>query len=245
MRDLNLLPTLFAAAALTVTGCGDPQDSPTPDTPEPEWTYATVVQGPLVADAQAVHDPIAAGGQSAAQSAGDLSHDALVSTPLLGTPADQFLGVDTWDDAQAMGDFYADPAFGEGLMGMFSGPPTITAYVQRHDWHGWGALDAADGGDFWFVVAQGTLAEPAEEAITLHDQLAAGGEEAAKAAGDVAHVVFLGLDDPQRFMAIDVWRDDAQLEAFYANPDFQAGFAALFAEPPTVQVYRSTDWHQW
>jgi len=144
-----------------------------------------------------------------------------------------------------MGQFYSDPAFAEGLGAMFAGPPTVTTYAREADWHGWGELDSADAGDHWFVVAAGTLAEPADDAQALHDMLAAGGEGQAKEAGDVAHVVFLGLEDRQQFLAIDVWTSDAAIEAFYGNPDFQMGFAGLFAEPPSVTVYRSTDWHQW
>ena len=223
----------------------DPDASPDA-TPDPARTYATLVRGPLAPGAQDVHDAIAAAGQAAAIAAGDLSHDALLSANLLGTPPDQFLGLDTWSDAQAMAAFYADPAFAEALGPMFAGPPTVGAYAHQPHWHGWGALDAADdAAEYWFVIAAGPLAETGDAARQHHDRLAAGGEAAARAAGDVAHVVFLALDDPRQFLAIDVWREDEAMEAFYGNPDFQAAFAALFAAPPTLAVYHSTDWHQW
>lgn len=235
---------LAALSALLLAACGeetetaDPAPTPTPD-------FATIVRGPLAEGAKGVHDMIAGGGQADAQAAGDLSHDALVSTTLLGAEEGHFLGIDQWSDAQAMAGFYADPAFAEGLGAMFSGPPTVAAYTRRADWHGWGELDSADGGDHWFVVAAGTLAKSAGESQALHDMLAGGGEGQAKEAGDVAHVVFLGLEDDRQFLAVDVWRSAEAIEAFYGNPDFQAGFAMLFAAPPTVTVYRSTDWHQW
>lgn len=29
------------------------------------------------------------------------------------------------------------------------------------------------------------------------------------------------------------------------SPAFQSAFGALFERPPSVRIYRSTDWHQW
>jgi len=31
----------------------------------------------------------------------------------------------------------------------------------------------------------------------------------------------------------------------YGNPDVAAGFMALFTEPPTLTVYRTSSWRQW
>ena len=83
------------------------------------------------------------------------------------------------------------------------------------------------------------------EAQAMHDAVAAGGEADALAAGDVAHVVLLALDDPQEYLAFDIWTDSTNIESFYSNPAFQQGVASLFEGPPTVGVYASTDWHQW
>lgn len=97
-----------------------------------------------------------------------------------------------------------------------------------------------------FVVVRGTLAEADPHAAqTQHDEVAAGGEEAVRAAGDVAHVVYVGLQDERELLAIDVWTSRDAIEAVYSDPNFVAAFGALFAAPPTVAVYASTDWHQW
>ena len=47
--------------------------------------------------------------------------------------------------------------------------------------------------------------------------LASGGEEMVREAGDVAHVVGLGLEDPREFLAIDVWTSDDNIEAVYGR----------------------------
>lgn len=198
------------------------------------------------ASAKAAHDQVAGGGEEPAKAAGDFGHDAMLATSLLGyEPAGiDFFGLDRWDNIEGALAFYSDPQVAEGFGALFSGPPEVTAYA-RTDWYGWGDLDSGDGGDHWFVVIRAELADEPSAIQEGHDQVAAGGEEPAKAAGDVAHVAFLGVEDPKQFMAIDIWTDDSQIEAFYSNPDFQAAFSTLFSGPPSIVVYHSTDWHQW
>ena len=54
--------------------------------------------------------------------------------------------------------------------------------------------------------------------------------------GDVAHLVFLGRADDHEFFALDIWSKSDNLEAFYSDPNFQAGFAKLFDGAPTLGV---------
>ena len=134
----------------------------------------------------------------------------------------------------------------EAFGALFTAPPTIETFAKAPDWHAWGDLTAGDDSEeYYFVMVRGRLAAEGEEARAQHDAIAAGGEEAAKQAGDVAHVVYLGATDPQEYLAFDIWTDGAQLEAFYGDPAFQQAVASLFASPPAVTVFRSTDWHQW
>jgi hypothetical protein len=130
---------------------------------------------------------------------------------------------------------------------LFAAPPTLELFALQEDWHGWGDLEAGAAGDHWFVVVRGTLVGDDIEAVhAMHDEVAAGGEEPAMALGDVAHVVWLGVEgNPMEFFAIDVWTDDTSIEAFYSDPDFMAAFGALFDGMPSVAVYASTDWYQW
>jgi len=215
-----------------------------------EGTYAALVRGELFTDdlmmAQGLHDMIAMGGEEAATALGDFGHDAKLGTTLLGGTENTFLGLDQWDNLAGAEMLYADPKFGEAFAMLFAEPPVLELFERQDDWHGWGDLESGDGGDHWFVVVRGTLAADADESQELHDMVAAGGEADAMAAGDVAHVVWLGVhDSDDEFFAVDVWTDDTNIEAFYGNPKFQAAFGALFSAPPTVAVYRSTDWYQW
>ncbi len=44
---------------------------------------------------------------------------------------------------------------------------------------------------------------------------------------------------------IDVWASEQGMLQTFSDPAFQTEFLALFEGPPTVRVYRSTDFHQW
>lgn len=218
--------------------------------PEDPGTYAALVRGDLFTDdlamAQNVHDAISMMGEETATALGDFGHDAKLGTALLGGTQNTFLGLDQWDNLAGAQMLYSDPDFAKGFGMLFDGMPTLELFELREDWHSWGDLEAGDGDDHWFVVVRGTLADDPDAIQPMHDMLAAGGQEASMAAGDVAHVVWLGAEDnPNEFFAVDVWNDDTNIEGFYGNPDFGKAFGALFDGQPTVVVYASTDWHQW
>lgn len=210
--------------------------------------YIAIVLGTLAepGDAQGSHDAIAGGGEEGARALGNVHHEVFLGTSLLGTPAGRFLATDRWTDLEGARALYSDPDFVAAFSTLFA-EPTAPALYARSDFHEWGSLDAADDSEpRYFVVVRGHLAATTtDEARAMHDAVAAGGEDMARAAGDVAHVVFLGADDPREFLAIDVWPTTDGLEALYTNPDFAMAFATLFDEPPTVGVYESTSWHQW
>lgn len=216
-----------------------------------DGTYAAIVRGTLftddLAEAQVVHDMVAMGGEKSAMALGDFGHDAKLGTTLLGTTENAFLALDQWDNLAGAQTTYSDPKFVEAFATMFAEPPSLELFRLRDDWHGWGDPEAGDASEpHFFVIVRGRLAEAdIEAAQAMHDPLAMGGEETATALGDVAHVVWLGAEDEREFLALDVWTDDANIEAFYTNPDLMAAFGALFDGPATIGVYRSTDWYQW
>ena len=175
--------------------------------------------------------------------------DAMLgSTLLASTQPHDFLGIDLWTNDANMAAFYGDPAFAKAFGALFAPPgPSLELFAHQPGWHQWGDMHSGDAyTDHWFVVARGHLAssDPATNQA-VHDLVAATGEPQVTAVGDVAHVVFTGLDDPQEFLAIDIWSDDTYIEAVYTDPAFVKGFSLLFDQPATVQVYHSTDWHQW
>jgi hypothetical protein len=214
-----------------------------------EERFIAIVLGTLADEpttAQGTHDAIAGGGEDGARGAGNVHHEIFLGTTLLGTTENQFLATDRWTNLEGARAVYSDPGFIAAFSTLFSEPTAPTLYA-RSDFHEWGSLDAADASEpRYFVVVRGHLAATTtDEARTMHDAVAAGGEAMARAAGDVSHIVFLGVDDPREFLAIDIWPTTDNLEALYSNPDFAAAFATLFDAPPAVGVYESTSWHQW
>jgi quinol monooxygenase YgiN len=213
--------------------------------------YLAMVRGELftadMEEAQASHDAIAAGGEAQAKAAGDVAHDVHLGTDLLGGTPNEFLGMDRWTDAAAMGTFYSDPAIQQAFGSLFAAPPSIEAFAHQASWHSWGDLDVSDGVEphYWAVV-RGRLASSDLAAMqALHDQIAGGGQGAAEALGDLGHVVFLSLEDEQEFLAIDVWDNADGPVMLYTDPSFGAAFAQLFESPPSLRIYASTDWYQW
>ena len=240
--------TLIAALAITAVPIGTVAQDEAEMAPV---DFAVLVRGELftddLAEAQVAHDAIASGGEAASREAGDFYHLAGLSTSLLGNPENTFLAVDRWDAPDNIEGFYSDPAVADGFAGFFSAPPSFEIFVRQPDWFQWGEMpDTSGETDFWVTVVRGTLADadPAEAQIA-HDFVASTGQEPSMAAGDISHIVYTGIEDPTQFLAFDVWTSDENIEAVYGDPDFQSLFAPLFAEQPSVVVYRSTDWHQW
>lgn len=210
--------------------------------------HGVLVIGPLAAasvdEAKQAHDAVAAGGQERAIAAGDIGHAALLGADALGTRPNELLAFDRWRSNDNLDAFYADPQVAAGFGQLFSAPPTRGVYVAADGWASWGALEQ-EAGRYW-VVVRGVLREKdPQKAQAAHDAVAKGGEQAARAAGDRAHVVFVGRDDGAQFLAFDVWTDLAALQTFYANPQIQQGFGSLFEAPPTLGVYATTTFHQW
>ncbi|MFK8004251.1 MAG: hypothetical protein AB8H86_32095 [Polyangiales bacterium] len=211
--------------------------------------FAALVRGTLFTDdltaAQELHDPLASGGEEAAMALGDFGHDVHLGTTLLGTTENAFAALDRWTNLEGAMMFYGNPAFMEQFGMLFAEPPALELF-ERAGWHEWGNMDVGDDIEpHYRVIVRGRLRAPAADVQEDHDLVAMGGEAPAMAAGDMAHIVYLGVEDSREFLAFDIWNSDENIEAFYANPDFQAAFGALFESPPVVGVYASTDWHQW
>jgi quinol monooxygenase YgiN len=254
----------FAVIAVAVAGCSSSSSSPSvpaaagdggPATPadaagQPEVVAAALGVGALTADvatSQARHDQLVAGAEDRAKAAGDVGHTVMLGTSLLGTHENEFLALDRWRDATSLDAFYASPAYTAALATLFTGSPTLVKYVPATGWKQWGSLDAANAADpHYWVVVRGTLKSTDRAANqAAHDGGAAKIEPQATQLGDLGHIVFLGRDDPRRFLAFDVWKDIANIPTFYGNPDLVSAIAQVFEGAPTIGVYQSTKWHQW
>ena len=199
-----------------------------------------------LSQAKATHDQIAKSGETAAKAAGDIAHAVLLGTDLLDSTPNEFLAIDRWTDATAMKSFYANPQIQQAFGSLFASPPTIDFYESADGWVAWGDMHSGDAYDPHYVhLALGTLSSTdtaTNEAA--HNQVASAGQAPSMQAGNVAHVVWLGLDDQRQFNGVDIWSSDTNIQAFYTNPQVVAAFSQLFSSV-SQPVYRSTDWYQW
>ena len=85
-----------------------------------------------VATAQDLHDRVTGATRDMAQAAGDLTHRVYLN------PADpsDFLGIDTWRSAEAVGAFASSPQITEFFGQLFDGPPEVTVWVPS-GWNEW------------------------------------------------------------------------------------------------------------
>ena len=245
-------PSPAADAGGTPPGAGTPApvDAAVADVAAAPLEYAALVRGKLAsADlgaAKAAHDQIAAGGEPSAKAAGNFAHNPLLGTTLLDSVENEFLSVDRWSDKTAMEAFYDDPNVQQAFGGLFAAPPSVQFFVYAPSWVGWGDLTSGKGSSPWYAhLALGVLKDTdTAKNKAAHDAVASGGKDPSIAAGNLAHVVFLGLHDERQFVAVDIWGKSDSIQAFYTNPQFVAAFGPLF-ESVTQPVYHSTDWHQW
>ncbi len=197
--------------------------------------------------AQGKHDPVAKGGEGTSKMLGDVAHTVMLGTALLGTQQNQFVAFDRWSDGTNIDAFYGSKDFQNALGPLFSAPPKTNVFVAQPGWSSYGTPDSANAADpHYWVLVRGKMksADPKVNQAT-HDGIASQAAPQAKAAGDVAHVVYTGRDDVQQFLAVDVWPDSTNIEAFYGNPNVQMAFGQLFDGAPTIAVYSSTHWYQW
>ena len=105
-------------------------------TSRPAATGVTVViRARLKGDptaARELHDQVTAATRDMAVAAGDISHRVFLS------PADpqDFLGIDEWQSAEAVGAFASSPQIAEFFGQLFDGQPEVSVWVSS-SWNEW------------------------------------------------------------------------------------------------------------
>ena len=84
------------------------------------------------ATAQQLHDQVTGATRDMAVAAGDISHRVFLN-PM--DPRD-FLGIDEWKSAQAVGAFASSPRIQEFFAQLFDGQPDVTVWVPS-GWNEW------------------------------------------------------------------------------------------------------------
>ena len=105
------------------------------DTERPATAVTVTTRARLKGDqatAQALHDQVTGATREMAIEAGDISHRVFLN-PM--DPLD-FLGIDEWKSAEAVGAFASSPQIQEFFAQLFDGQPDVTVWVSS-GWNEW------------------------------------------------------------------------------------------------------------
>jgi len=105
------------------------------DNDRPATAVTVVIRARLRGDqasAQALHDQVTGATRDMAVAAGDLSHRVFLN------PADptDFLGIDEWKSAEAVGAFAGSPQIQDFFGRLFEGEPEVTVWMPS-GWNEW------------------------------------------------------------------------------------------------------------
>ncbi|MEP7291309.1 MAG: hypothetical protein ABI835_05975 [Chloroflexota bacterium] len=243
-----LVVAVFSLISVNAQGAFDPS--------QPLPFYLLTIRGTLasasVAEAQTLHNATAGAPESVAgaQSLGDLSH--MISLPMqpAESGAGEVLFIDQWNRIEGLNQFFANPAVQEQAGQLFTEREALV-WTPAEGFYSYHLAAPYSSSDRILVMVRGTVGTR-EEALAFHNQIVAGGINAARIAGDISHDVYFQLVPPGEpesleFLAIDVWTNAEGMQAYYGNPDFQAGVMQLFTAAPDISIWNPTpgDWIEW
>jgi len=79
----------------------------------------------------------------------------------------------------------------------------------------------------------------------IHDEVTGATKDAARQAGDLTHVVYLGAQDKRDFLGIDTWQSAEQAMAFAGSPQIQEFFGKMFDGRPEFTIWVDSGWNKW
>ena len=95
------------------------------------------------------------------------------------------------------------------------------------------------------VVVRARLKAAPEQIQKLHDEVTGATKDAAIAAGDLSHAVYLDPRDGRNFLGLDVWKSAEAFQKFASDPKIQGFFAQMFEGAPDVSVWDESGWRKW
>jgi quinol monooxygenase YgiN len=95
------------------------------------------------------------------------------------------------------------------------------------------------------VVVRARLKSAPEQIQKIHDEVTGATKDAAVAAGDLSHAVYLDPRDRRNFLGIDTWKSAGAFQAFASNPKIQEFFGKMFEGAPEVSVFEDSGWRKW
>ena len=253
LRKSVILLALFLFAVLSLPSVSA-QDKADPSQPLPFYllTIRGTLATPTLDAAVTLHNSTAGASESvaAAQSLGDLSHTIYLPMQPAKSGAGEVLFIDQWNSIDGLNKFFANPTVQEQAGQIFS-QRDATVWTPAPGFYSYHLAAPYKSTDRITVLVRGTV-HSREDALALHNQIVASNINAAHKAGDITHEAYFMLTPPDQpesleFLALDVWTSAEGMQAYYGNPDFQAGVMKLFTAAPTLSIWNPTsgDWIEW
>ena len=187
---------------------------------------------------------------AAARELSDLSHMVYVPIGHNGQEAGDFLILDQWSNLEGLNNFFSNAHVQEQAALIFSARDPVV--WQR----------AADFNSYHFPSPYGKnqrivgivrgMVTSRQAAQKMHNDLTAKMLKKARIAGNISHEAYFRLGQPGQpetleFFAVDVWNDEAGMNAHYGDADFLSGFASIFTARPesSIWVQPTGEWVEW
>jgi len=187
---------------------------------------------------------------AAARELSDLSHMVYVPLGHNGQDAGDFLILDQWTNLEGLNNFFSNVHVQEQAALIFSArdPVVWQPAADLNSYH----FPTPYGKNKRYVgIVRGMVASR-QTAQKLHNDLTAKMLNRARIAGNVSHEAYFRLVQPGQpesleFFAVDVWNDEAGMNAHYNDADFMAGFSTMFTARPdsSIWVQPAGDWVEW
>ncbi|MDR3573786.1 MAG: hypothetical protein P4L50_07990 [Anaerolineaceae bacterium] len=187
---------------------------------------------------------------AAARELSDLSHMVYVPLGHNGQDAGDFLILDQWNNLEGLNNFFGNVHVQEqaGLIFSARDPVVWQPAADFNRYH----FPSPYGKNQRFVgIVRGTVASR-QAAQKIHNDLTAKMVKKARIAGNISHEPYFRLGQPGQpetteFFAVDVWNDEASMNAHYNDADFMSGFSTLFTARPhsSIWVHPAGDWVEW
>ena len=186
-------------------------------------------------------------GVAAARALGDLSHK--VYAPLGGdAKPDELLFLDVWVDPAGIGRFFSSPEVAAQGAQLFVAKDA-TVWMPARGAYCYSLPAPRDRSDRFVGIVRGKIASP-EQAIEIFKANDARAVGEARKRGQISHEIFIKLGppgEPLELLGIDVWCDEAGMNAHYGDPTHMSALGGAFTEKPSASTWKQAPglWSEW
>ena len=186
-------------------------------------------------------------GIAAARSLGDLSHKVFVPKGGDAKP-DELLFLDIWVEAGGIQKFFSHPDVAAQGAQLFT-TKDATVWMPARGSYSYNLPAPRDKHDRFVGLVRGPIASP-EKSIDIFREADARAVADARKRGLLSHELFIKLaapGAPLELLGIDVWCDEAGMNAHYADATHMKALSGAFTGMPSASIWQQAPgvWSEW